>query len=200
MRLRRALYLLVLAAGHLFGAATTDLVVQSGHGSIKSVAYSHDGRLIVTGGAHIAILWDAATGSELRVFSGHTGDVISAVFSTSGSLVLTASNDGTARIWETATGREVRRIPPPRAEIASKGEVVHSFLGVRSAAFSTDDRHIFTGGVDGRVREWNAASGILEREFSTVRGNVLAISNTCVAPSPEGRLLLTGVMNGNVEL
>jgi hypothetical protein len=44
-------------------------------------------------------LWNAADGTLLRTFSGHTYDVESVAFSPDGTKVLTGSADGTARLW-----------------------------------------------------------------------------------------------------
>jgi len=47
-------------------------------------------------------MWQAETAAEVRRFAGHTNWVNSAVFSPDGQYVLTASDDRTARLWETA--------------------------------------------------------------------------------------------------
>src|SRR5687768_8298970 len=53
------------------------LFIQLGHSQIlKAVACSPDGRLVLTGSIdRTARLWDATTGAELKVFTGHTDDV-----------------------------------------------------------------------------------------------------------------------------
>ena len=48
-----------------------------------------------------ARLWDADTGQALLTLAGHTDTVNTAVFSPDGAYILTASGDGTARIWRT---------------------------------------------------------------------------------------------------
>ncbi|HSW12752.1 MAG TPA: hypothetical protein VLI06_07925, partial [Solimonas sp.] len=50
-------------------------------------------------------VWDTATGAPLIGPLRHDDEVNSAVFSADGRKLLTASDDGTARVWETATGR-----------------------------------------------------------------------------------------------
>ncbi len=58
------------------------LVVQLGHsGSINAAALSRDGRLVLSGGDDLAILWETATGRQLRRFVGHTDSVTSVAFS-----------------------------------------------------------------------------------------------------------------------
>jgi WD40 repeat protein len=44
-------------------------------------------------------VWDAQSGELLAVLAGHEGSVESAAFSTDGTRVVTASEDGTARVW-----------------------------------------------------------------------------------------------------
>jgi WD40 repeat protein len=98
-------------------------------GSINSAAYSLDGTRIVTASGALASLklfetpdntariWDATTGKELMVLRGHAGRVTSAAFSPDGTRVVTASGgglilgpvggDGTARIWNSVTGKQI---------------------------------------------------------------------------------------------
>jgi WD40 repeat protein len=50
---------------------------------------------------------NADTGEVIQHFVGHTDRVTSAVLSLDGRRVLTASFDGTARLWDTQTGKEL---------------------------------------------------------------------------------------------
>jgi hypothetical protein len=68
---------------------------------VRSVAFSRDGRRIVTGADdHTARIWDAKTGEQIAAMEGHTQAVNSAVFSPDGRQVVTASDDESARIWD----------------------------------------------------------------------------------------------------
>merc|ERR1712096_459576 len=51
-----------------------------------------------------AKIWDVNTGVATTTLQGHTGGVMSAVFSADETRVLTASWDNTAKIWDVNTG------------------------------------------------------------------------------------------------
>ncbi len=63
-----------------------------GHaGTVADVAFSPDGRVIVTGSYDgTARTWEVATGIPFRTFAGHTGGVYAVAFSPDGTRVATA--------------------------------------------------------------------------------------------------------------
>lgn len=81
-----------------------------------------------------------------RVLVGHSGEAFSAAFSPDQTRILTASLDGTCRIWDWATG----------AFLAEFG--AHAG-GVVSAAYSPDGLNVVSASRDGVVKIWNAISG-----------------------------------------
>jgi len=105
---------------------------------------------------------------------GHAYEVTSVAFSPDGREVLTGSKDMTARLWETASGNEIRRF---------EGHTDH----VTSVAFSPDGREVLTGSRDKSARLWDAATGQELRRFEGHTDHV-----TSVAFSPDGSEVLTG--------
>jgi WD40 repeat protein len=86
---------------------------------VSSVALSADGKWLATAGtSENARLWEVATGKEIRAFQVPLGNVLGATGPQPGSLcavltpdarwLATGSTDGTARLWDVATGKEVR--------------------------------------------------------------------------------------------
>jgi WD40 repeat protein len=97
-------------------------------------------------------LADKAESPRLIAQFGHTRSVSSVALSRDGKGLFTASHDTTAKLWEVATGREVR-----------------TFHGhgnyVTSLAVSADGKWLATGSWDGTARLWDVATGRTLRIF-----------------------------------
>ncbi len=189
-----------------------------GHtGPILAVAYSPDGRRIVTGSADkTARVWDAETGQESFPLKGHTDSVRSVAFSRDGQRIVTGSWDRTVRVWEAATGgllcsfgangKQVfsvafspdgQRIVTGGQEVkarvweANSGNELFPLVGhsnlVWAVAFSEDGQRIITGSWDETAGVWDAATGEHLRTLIGHRGVVLS-----VAFSPDGQRVVTG--------
>ena len=86
----------------------------------------------------------------VAVLQGHTQRLRRAVFNHDGTKVVTASKDGTARIFDAATGMSLHTLD------AGKGEV-------NAAAFSRDGRFVVTASDDGTARIFDADTGAEQR-------------------------------------
>ena len=68
-------------------------------------SFSPDGaRLASSSTDGTVILWDAKTGEQIQVLSGHTSTIVTVVFNPQGDRLASASVDGTAKVWDAVSG------------------------------------------------------------------------------------------------
>jgi WD40 repeat protein len=144
------------------------------------------GQLVVSAGNNGAQIWDSETGNLLTQLWGHgansedKGDQViqSVVFSPSGQQVATAGWDGTARLWDTYSGKELQTLA------GHKGRLIN-------VAFHPSGDILATSAADTSVRLWDTTSG----------KTLHVISGTNYFDfSPDGALIATPGLSGTVEV
>ncbi len=143
--------------------------------------FSPDGKYIATASAGKTFLWNLS-GDRLACLKGHDSQksINSIDFSPDGMSLLTASLDGTIRLW-----------PLPAAPVVV-------FTGheaaLRAATFSPDGAMILTGSDDKTARLWDRSGQLLQ----TLTGHESLVSS--VAFSPDGQTILTGSRDKTARL
>lgn len=121
------------------------------HGDLTGVLFSRNGALIVTSGGREAVIWSVSTGDRMLTFLGHRRMILSVAFSADDGLVITASMDGSAKVWNAFSGE------------CSKTLTCHGI--VRCARFSADSRTAVTINDDFKTHIWNVRSGECMQTF-----------------------------------
>ena len=133
------------------------LQVFQGHAErVEQVAFSGDGKLILSGSAdRTARLWQVTTGQQLKLLSAHTGPVRAVALSADGKLAATGSSDTSVRVWDAATGQPLRHF----AKMHSKA--------VLALAFTPEMRVIFSGGEDGQAKLFDIVGGSVLHTYAS---------------------------------
>ena len=126
--------------------------------------FSSNGRQLLVASPDNSVQLLDKSGSQLRRFVGHDHYLTSLAFSPDGRTVLTASSDGSARTWDTASGRE-------RSRLQGHDGVV------TDAAFASEGQTVVTAGNDGTLRVWDAATGAARATIASFKdGSWLVIT------------------------
>lgn len=144
--------------------------------SANAVAFSRDGRTLVTGGNDGRLrLLDAANGNVLATWEKvEDGRAAVVTWSPDGRFVFAPSSRPNGKIWDASTGRLHATVT------GAKGEIY-------DAAFSPDGRHLLLGWTNGDARVVDAATGADALVLPNRPGGVHA-----VAWAPGGDVIATG--------
>ncbi|MBI3819746.1 MAG: protein kinase [Planctomycetes bacterium] len=131
----------------IWNAATgAQIITLRGHRTaVNAARFSRDGsRLVSLGGD--ARLWRPASPRDISPWIGHEDALNSGFFSLDRTRYVTASRDGTARVWDARTSDLLYLIPAGDARL--------SF-----ACFSNDGQFVATCGETNNITIWNVPSG-----------------------------------------
>jgi WD40 repeat protein len=150
--------------------------------AIVQVAFSPDGKSLVTAGSGGVVLWDTATRSRLGQLGSHMMFFGSVAFSPNGQTLATANASGAA-LWDLAT----------RSKLGQLG-LTNSSSQDLSAAYSPDGKILAIGDDEGNVVLWDTATRTQLAQISD--GSTV----DSLAFSPDGKTLVAGDYDGNVVL
>jgi WD40 repeat protein len=151
-------------------------------GWVLNVAFSPDGRRVLSSEHNHLRLWDVETGQELRRFLGHGAVIPALAFAPDGKRVLSGAANGTLCLWDVDTGKELRRFEGHANVICC-------------VAFASDGRRALSASHDGTVRLWDVETGQELRQFPGHVGTV-----TSATFSPDGRRFLSGSADKTLRL
>ncbi len=178
--------------------------------AVWSVAFSPDGAILAVGrgdpwvGPGSLQLYDSGTGELLSEFYPEVHPlccemvtVFALTFSPDGTLLATANGDGTATLWEVATGEEHAILEPDGGWVGSVAFSPDGSLLATGGAWSDCDYGEICAPDEGEMRLWDVATG---EQLALVTGPLGGVSS--VAFSPDGRIIAFagGYEDGTVSL
>jgi WD40 repeat protein len=156
-------------------------------GNARALTFSADGKRLISHDECSMCVWDVATGEDLLPFAEQDAYVPPVVYSPDGRTLAAGAEDGSIRLWESATGQPARRL--------AGGD--HLPFGL--VAFSTDGRTLLSSGSDGSVRFWDVTAGREVRKLQ-VRPPDEGPEELPLYCSPDGRTLAVKHKDGSFVL
>jgi WD40 repeat protein len=139
--------------------------VFNGHSAaVQCIAFSPDGRLLISGGYDQQVLvWDVVDGRLLCAFPAQESIAISIAFQPGGELVATGDADNVVRLWRLAPA-VLRSEPLSVEESSGVVQLCVELCGhtrvVAMVRFSPDGRRLYSASMDETIREWDVATGV----------------------------------------
>lgn len=157
------------------------LVIQDGHSSVvTSVAFSPDGRFIVSASHDNTLKFWNMDGRLLKTVRGHSNRIEGVAFSPDSKLIVSASHDNTLKLWG-VDGRRQRTIGVGSAQPSS-------------VTFSPDGKIIASGCSDNTVKLWDVNGKL----FKTLKGHLAPV--TSVAFSPDSTMIASASQDKTINL
>jgi serine/threonine protein kinase len=153
--------------------------------------------------------------SRVSMLSGHRGGTTAVGFTSDGDVVVTAGSDGRLKIWNAATGAELRTIEPSEGEIRTMavlgrriatghgagrvalwevdtGRRLASFgrgdSGITAVGFARDGRHLIVSSADSTLALWDPEAAAAPVSFVEAHEGPV----TAVAYAARGSFIATG--------
>lgn len=136
------------------------ITTQAGVNGVRAMAWTRDGKAIVTGSEDKCVrVWSTPTSDTAefdvpKEFKGAKGIITAVEPTATGDRLLVASDDGQVRLWSLADNKIVREF---------------AITGVSALASSTDGRQFAAGSGDGAVRVWEIEAG---KQTAELRGDM----------------------------
>ncbi|KAI8319621.1 cleavage stimulation factor, 3 [Martensiomyces pterosporus] len=130
--------------------------------AFRSISFHPSGEYLAAGGdGHEVRLYDTRTSQGFLLPGGdgpdqarHSAGITQVRYASNGSLIVSSSSDGTAKIWDGVSGKCIRTL-----------DAAHGGRPVTAAVFSRNAKYVLSTGLDSRACLWEVASGRLVNAY-----------------------------------
>ena len=173
---------------HGFTIDDNDAIIPN---QVHSVDFHPNGEWLVSSGQDGSIiLWDIATGEEIRRFQGHESSVSKVEFNPDGTMLASASADATIRLWDVETGEQIRQFV---ALDNADGNSHDS--SANDVTFSPAGTMILSSSWDSTLRLWSVETGEEISRFQGHNGPTFGVDF-----SPDGMTIISGSSDTTVRI
>ena len=141
-----------------------------------------EARLIQLGKPYLTLLWRAGWEQPVFTLSGHEDTVNAVAVTPDSRQAISASADGTLKVWDLQTGQEVHTLTDQGCRVTA-------------VAFTPDGRQVITGSDDGTIKVWDLPTW---QEVHTIKSHEDEV--TAIVITSDGRQVITSSYGGTIKV
>jgi WD40 repeat protein len=167
-------------------------------GSWDDAYFSHDGKYIASTIYGETYIWNAQNGKQITQLSGHLSDIRSICFNPVSNLIMTGSDDRTAKLWKVPDGKESLTFRGYLNDIDKailSDNYMYWVAFINEIKVSPDGKSVAIGNTGNNAKLMDFKTGKVIQTFRGHESIVISIDF-----SADGKYLATGSADGTAKI